>query len=284
MTASNSQSTDIPLCLNGFRTCLRPHAIMGILNLTPDSFSDGGQYPSVEKALAAAGQMIAEGADILDLGGESTRPGSDPVSVETELQRVMPVLEALPKDRVLISVDSCKPEVQAAALAAGAHIINDISGGSDTLFELAQTHQAGLILMHTPAPPKTMQAHTDYDDVLECVANYLSARIQRAKEFNIPALWSDPGIGFGKTLEQNLQLMRNLDRFRLQGCGVLLGASRKSWIGHLTGAQVDQRLPASLVALTAAVSQGVEIIRVHDVAASVQARKAAEALFRSPNA
>jgi dihydropteroate synthase len=283
MTVLNSPSTDQVLCLNGFNTQLRPYAIMGILNLTPDSFSDGGKYNSVQSAVTAAEKMIADGADILDLGGESTRPGSNPVDTETELERILPVLAALPKDRVLLSVDSQKPAVQAAALAAGAHIINDISGGNDALFKLAEKYQAGLILMHTPAPPKTMQSHTHYDDVVKSVADFLSRRIQQAQAYKIPALWADPGIGFGKTLQQNLQLMRHLEHFRFPGCGVLLGASRKSWIGHLTAADVSDRLPASLVALAAAVAQGVEIIRVHDVAASVQARATAAALFRSPN-
>jgi dihydropteroate synthase len=282
MTASNSPSTKPWLCLNGFRTQLNPHAIMGILNLTPDSFSDGGKYPCVKSAVAAAEKMITEGADILDLGGESTRPGSDPVDVETELQRVIPVLEALPKNRVLLSVDSQKSEVQAAALAAGAHIINDVSGGSDTLFQMAAKYQAGLILMHTPAPPKNMQSHTHYPDVVETVAEFLATQVERAKTYPTPALWTDPGIGFGKTLEQNLSLMRHLERFRFPGCGILLGASRKTWIGNLTGAEVDNRLPGSLVALVAAILKGVEIIRVHDVAASVQARTVATALFRSP--
>jgi dihydropteroate synthase len=282
MTASNSPSTEPDLCLNGFSTRLKPHAIMGILNLTPDSFSDGGKYPSVKSAVAAAEKMIAEGADMLDLGGESTRPGSDPVDVKTELQRVIPVLEALPKNKVLISVDSQKTEVQAAALAAGAHIINDISGGSDTLFRMASQYQAGLILMHTPAEPKIMQSHTHYPDVVETVAEFLATQVERAKAYPIPAIWTDPGIGFGKTLEQNLSLMCNLNRFRIAGCGILLGASRKTWIGHLTGAEVNNRLPGSLVALVAAILKGVEIIRVHDVAASVQARTVATALFGSP--
>ncbi len=255
---------------------------MGILNLTPDSFSDGGKYPCIKSAVAAAQKMIADGADILDLGGESTRPGSDPVDVETELQRVIPVLEALPKNQVLLSVDSQKPEVQAAALATGAHIINDVSGGNDTLFKMAGEYQAGLILMHTPATPKYMQSHTDYPDVLEAVAEFLSTQIERAKAYPIPALWADPGIGFGKTLEQNLSLMRQLERFRFPDCGIILGASRKTWIGHLTGAEVDNRLAGSLVALVAAILQNVEIIRVHDVAASVQARAVTTALFRSP--
>lgn len=274
-----SEPAATPLQLNGFATTLRPAAIMGIINLTPDSFSDGGQFATVEAALEAAGRMIEAGADILDIGGESTRPGSEPVPETAEIDRIMPLLEALPKDRVLISVDSYKPAVQAAALRAGAHIINDITGGSEELFALAGQHQAGLVLMHAPAPPKVMQDHTGYPDLLTAVHSFLAERVRRAQEYRPGAIWADPGIGFGKTPAQNLQLMRSLQCFRFPGCGVLLGASRKSWIGHLTGAAVEERLPGSIVALVAAIQQGVSIVRVHDVAASVQARTVAGALF-----
>lgn len=279
----HSDSNTGTLTLNGFSTRLRPAAIMGILNLTPDSFSDGGRYCSVNAAVDAAWEMIEAGADIIDLGGESTRPGSDPVDTKTELERVIPVLEALPKERVLLSVDSYKPAVQAAALKAGAHIINDITGGSNELYALAGKHQAGLILMHTPAPPKVMQDHTGYADVVAHVREFLEQKVHAAQSYKPGAIWTDPGIGFGKNLPQNLQLMRSLNAFRFEGCGVLLGASRKSWIGHLTGAAVEDRMAGSLVALAAAIQQNVSIIRVHDVAASVQARDVALALLKPEN-
>ncbi len=244
---------------------------MGILNTTPDSFSDGGAYTSTEAAIRRALEMVQRGAAIVDIGGESTRPGSDPVSVGTELDRVLPVLKGLPKDRFIISVDSSKLEVQEAALQHGAHIINDIMGGSPELFKLAEAHRAGLVLMHTPAPPKTMQAHTDYTDVVTTVHAFFKERQTQIRQHALPAVWLDPGIGFGKTLDQNIALLRALPALRMDGCGLLLGASRKSWIGQLCDAPVDQRIGGSIAALVHAAIAGVDLFRVHDVFENAQA-------------
>lgn len=268
------------LTLNQHTFELRYPAVMGILNLTPDSFSDGGAYSSVDAAVAQAFRMMEQGAQLIDLGGESTRPGSAAVSVEEELSRVMPVLEALPKDRCVISVDSNKLAVQQAVLEAGAHVINDVLGGSDELFALAEKHQTGLVLMHTSARPEVMQQHTQYDDVVADVQAYLKARADMVSGYRVPALWLDPGIGFGKTLEQNLALMQDVDAFRVEGAGVLLGASRKSWLAKLCGAEVDARLGGSLAAALYGATKGVELLRVHDVLETVQALEVWASLTR----
>ena len=266
------------LTVNNREFTWRNPGVVGILNLTPDSFSDGGAYASVDAAVQRALAMIAEGATMIDLGGESTRPGSQPVSVETELDRLLPVLRALPKDQFPISVDSNKPEVQEVVLREGAHIINDIYGGSEELFVMAQKYHAGLILMHTPAPPDIMQSRTHYEDVVEDIHTWFAAKHRALHSYDLPAIWADPGIGFGKTLEQNLALLRNLQRFRFPGWGLLLGTSRKSWIEKLTGAPVEQRLGGSIASVVMAWQQGADLFRVHDVSETVQALQIAQAI------
>ena len=252
--------------------------VMGVLNMTPDSFSDGGLHNEPEKGLARVKQMRREGADIIDIGAESTRPGSLPISSDQELDRLLPTLRQLPKDQFLISVDSSKLEVQAAVIQEGVHIINDIMGGSEELFCLAEKYQCGVVSMHTSAPPENMQKHTDYKDVVEEVLQYLEGRHSLLKRYDLPRYWVDPGIGFGKTPEQSLRLMQCIDRFCGPGWGVLVGASRKSWIGSTFNVKLTDRLGASLAAAILCTMRGAEICRVHDVQETTQALAAARLL------
>ena len=269
---------DTDLKLNGADFRLRIPAVMGILNITPDSFSDGGLYNEPEAAVDRFDQMLADGAQIIDIGAESTRPGSDPVSEKDELARLLPIIQALPKDKCIISVDTNKPSVQKIMLQEGVHMINDIFGGSTALIELASSHQAALTLMHTPAPPKTMQAATQYPDLVNDVREWLLARVQETMNKNIPAVWIDPGIGFGKTMEQNLEIMRHLEQFCGIGTGIAIGVSRKSWIAQLlTGANVENRLGGSLAANIWCRQKGCAIFRAHDVLETVQALAILEA-------
>jgi len=257
---------------NGQAFELRYPAVMGILNLTPDSFSDGGSFANVETALDHALAMAAKGAQIIDLGGESTRPGSDPVSEQEELDRVIPVLEKLPTDQFVISIDTTKTAVAKAALQAGAHIINDVSGGSSPLLDLAQAHKAGFILMHAQGSSKNMQDQPLYGDVVSEIRSFFDAKRMDLIERGLPRIWIDPGIGFGKSLEHNLDLMRNLSKFEDDAWGMLLGSSRKSWIDKLCGAPTPRdRLGGSIASAVCSLSHGTEIIRVHDVPETVQA-------------
>ncbi len=264
--------------------------IMGIINLTPDSFYDGGRHNCLEYALKQFDALVLAGADIIDIGAESTRPGSDPVSATEELNRLLPVLKAIPKDRVQISVDSCKLEVQAEALKHGAHMINDIYGGSRELYILAEKYQAGLCLMHTPAPPKIMQEMTQYQDVVTEIYDYFLEKKTDWQQFDLPNVWVDPGIGFGKNLDQNILLLNHLNRFRELGSGVLLGVSRKSLIAKMTknpDLLPQDRLPGSLAMAIHAKNCGVQVLRVHDVAETRQALTVADFLHpqsvRSPS-
>jgi len=250
--------------------------IMGIVNVTPDSFADGGRHATAAAAIAHALRLEAEGADILDIGGESTRPGSGGVDVQEELSRVMPVIEALvPRVGVRLSIDTRKPEVMRRAAAAGVHLINDVSALTHAADSLAAAAETGLpvILMHAQGDPRTMQDAPRYDDVVLDVYDMLAARIEACERTGIPParLIADPGIGFGKTLAHNLALLASLSVFHGLGCPILLGASRKSFIGGLTAAEVDDRLPGSIAAALIGAAQGVQILRVHDVAATRQA-------------
>ncbi|MFZ4809402.1 MAG: dihydropteroate synthase [Hyphomicrobiaceae bacterium] len=251
--------------------------IMGIVNLTPDSFSDGGRLTTVAAAVAHGLRLVEEGADILDLGAESTRPGSDPVSLDDELRRLLPVLAELrARSDVVISVDTRKAEVMRRAAEAGADILNDVSALSHDPDAVAAAAEAGLpvVLMHALGDPKTMQDNPVYEDVLLDVMDYLERRIAAARAAGIPAerLIVDPGIGFGKTVEQNLALMSGLAMLHGLGVPVLLGASRKRFIGRITGVEAaDGRVAGSVGAALAGVAQGAQIVRVHDVAATRQA-------------
>src|SRR5512135_3549409 len=244
--------------------------VMGIVNVTPDSFSDGGRAWTRDDAVAQALRLVDEGADLLDIGGESSRPGAEPVAAEEELRRVVPVVEALaPRVGAPISVDTTKAEVARRALEAGAAIINDIRalGGDPALPRLAAEARAGVVLMHLAGTPRTMQVHPRYGDVLREVRDYLAARIA-----------IDPGIGFGKTFEHNLELLRNLDQFATLGCAIVIGTSRKGLLGTLTGRPVSERATASVVSSLAAATQGAHVVRVHDVGPMADAIKVWTAL------
>jgi dihydropteroate synthase len=251
--------------------------IMGIVNVTPDSFSDGGRYLGHEAAIAHALQLEAEGAEILDIGGESTRPGADPVGLEEEWDRVGPVIEALAtRTRARLSIDTRKAEIMRRAAQAGVHLINDVSALTHDPASLATTAGTGLpvVLMHALGDPRTMQDKPVYDDVVLDVCDMLEARVEACEAAGIPRarLIVDPGIGFGKTLAHNLALLGSLSLFHGLGCAVMLGASRKSFIGRLTGTTgADNRLPGSLAAALIGAAQGVQFLRVHDVAATRQA-------------
>lgn len=242
--------------------------IMGILNVTPDSFSDGGLYFEPAKAVERGRQMVDEGADIIDIGGESTRPGSQPVTEDQEFERVVPVIERLARETAVpLSIDTWKARVAGAALDAGASIINDISGMTfdSKMMDVAQQHSATVVLMHIQGTPKTMQQNPQYDNVIREVYEFLSIQSRKAREHGIGQIMVDPGIGFGKDLGQNLELMKGLKTFALLGCPVLVGPSRKSFIGELTDLPVDERLEGTAAAVTACILHGANIIRVHDV-------------------
>lgn len=265
--------------LNGQSVSLHFPAVMGIVNLTPDSFSDGGQFLSPEDAVTHARHMLEQGAQIIDLGGESTRPGSEPVSEQDELARVLPVIESLLKEDFVISLDTTKPAVALAGLQAGISILNDVSGGNQEMLEHASRFQAGYVVMHTQGSPQTMQDSPKYDDVVEEVRAFFDAKAEDLQALELPRLWIDPGIGFGKTLEHNLALMRELDELIDPRWGILLGSSRKSWIDHLCNAPDPlDRLGGSLCSALAGVARGAEIIRAHDVRETVQALEVAKGL------
>ena len=249
--------------------------VMGIVNVTPDSFSDGGRFLSAEAGVAHGLSLLDEGADILDIGGESTRPGAEPVSAGEECGRVIPVIEGILRERpeALISVDTTKAGVAEAALQAGARIVNDVSGGrfDDAMLPLVGRTGAGLVLMHMLGTPRTMQENPVYGDVVEAVAEFFRQRLAAAFAAGIAAeaVVLDPGIGFGKTLDHNLELMANLPALSAAaGRPLLLGVSRKRWIGAVTGREVGDRLAGSLGGLAACVNGGAKILRVHDVLSS----------------
>jgi dihydropteroate synthase len=258
--------------------------VMGIVNVTPDSFSDGGLAGTVEGAVEYALHLVAEGADLLDLGGESSRPGAEPVALDEELRRVIPVVEALtPRVAVPISVDTTKAEVARQALRAGASIIHDTRGldGDPDLSRLVAEAGAGVVLMHMAGTPQTMQDDPRYDDVVREVRDDLARRIERAEASGIPRerIAIDPGIGFGKTFEHNLELLRNLDRFANLGCALMVGTSRKGFLGTLTDRPVGERATGSVVSSLAAVARGANVVRVHDVGPMVDAIKVWTALL-----
>lgn len=260
--------------------------VMGVLNITPDSFSDGGKYLDIKSACKRAMQMEKEGSDILDIGGESTRPGSLPVSINDELSRIMPVIEKLKnKLRIPISVDTNKYEVASHALKQGACIINDISGlhGDKRLAGLCAEHSAAIVIMHMQGKPRTMQERPFYKDVFKNIANYLKEGIAAALSAGISkeSIIIDPGIGFGKTLNHNLSIIKNIDYFRQLGYPLLIGASRKSFLGCITGLDAGQRLYPTVAVNAIAVYCGADIIRVHDIRESVAALKVADCIRKS---
>lgn len=244
--------------------------LMGILNVTPDSFSDGGLYFEKEKAIAHGLRMIEEGADLIDIGGESTRPGSKPIGVEEELRRVVPVVETLARERdTPISIDTYKAAVARKAIEAGAQMINDISGlhFDPSLAEVAAQADVPLVLMHIRGTPETMQVNVHYDSLFSEILKYLKEGIERAESAGVDPdqILVDPGIGFGKTVEDNLLLLKHLAEFRVLGKPILLGTSRKSFIGKILGTEVHDRLEGSLASMVVGVLHGAHILRCHDI-------------------
>ncbi len=250
---------------------------MGVLNVTPDSFSDGGQHDTFEAAVAHGLALAAEGADLVDVGGESSRPGAEPVPAEVELARVVPVVDALVREGIAVSVDTVKAEVATAAVEAGARLINDISA---SLWPVAAATGAGWVAMHMQGRPRTMQDDPRYDDVVAEVRDFVLTRARRALDAGVVEVWVDPGIGFGKTVAHNLSLLHHLDELvtaaAAAGCaGVAVGTSRKRFLGVLASsgegpAPVAERLEGSLATAAAALVAGAGLVRVHDVAATVQ--------------
>jgi dihydropteroate synthase len=258
---------------------------MGVVNVTPDSFSDGGQYLDPDAAIAHGRELAAQGADILDVGGESTRPGAQAVSAEEERERVEPVVAALAGDGgagVPISIDTSKAAVAEAALDAGAEIVNDVTAlrGDPELAALCAERRCEVVLMHMLGNPRTMQDNPVYDDVVDDIKGFLSERIESAVATGIEEgrIWVDPGIGFGKTLEHNLELLGRLGEFRELGRPVVVGTSRKSFIGKLTGREVDERLGGTIASNVLAAVAGADVIRGHDALELRQALDVAEVI------
>ena len=254
-----------------FKLSLERPLVMGVVNITPDSFSDGGMFADTARAVAHAQRLIGEGADILDLGGESTRPGAAPVSLEVERRRVLPVLEAVASGGVPVAVDTRKPELMREAIAAGAAMINDVTAlsGPGALAAVARAPVA-VCLMHMQGDPATMQSNPDYLDVVREVRDFLAQRVAVAEAAGIARnrIVVDPGFGFGKTVEHNLALLRSLSEFSSLGGALLAGLSRKAMLGKLTGREPRERVHASVAAALLAVQNGAHIVRVHDVAAT----------------
>ena len=259
-----------------FQLDLSRPLVMGIVNATPDSFSDGGQHLQRNAAIAHAQRLIAEGADIIDIGGESTRPGAQPVSVQQELDRVLPIIDGLRGAPVPISIDTCKPQVMQAAIAAGVQMVNDINALQDAAaMHAVAACNVAVCLMHKQGDPQTMQAQPQYRDVVAEIGEFLRGRIAAAEIAGITRerIVIDPGFGFGKTLEHNLALLRGLKELTGLGVPLLAGLSRKSMLGMLTGQDVEHRVSASVAAALLAVQRGANIVRVHDVRATVDALK-----------
>lgn len=261
----------------------RPALVMGVVNVTPDSFSDGGKFFDAQAAIEHGLKLAAEGADILDIGGESTRPRATPVPEAEELRRVMPVIEALAaRVKIPLSIDTMKPAVARTAIAAGASIVNDVAANreDDAMARVVAEAGAGYVLMHMQGTPQTMQINPVYADVVREVGEFFSVKIQRLSDCGIAReqVIVDVGIGFGKTLEHNLLLLGALRSFKKLERPLLLGVSRKSFLGKLLGAEASGRLPAALACTALAVEAGVQIIRTHDVAETVQAVRMTEAI------
>jgi dihydropteroate synthase len=263
-------------------------AVMGVVNVTPDSFSDGGQWLDPGRAVAHGQELESEGAAILDVGGESTRPGAEPVSLPEELRRVMPVIEGLiaAGTRAQISIDTSKATVAEAALAAGATLVNDVTAlrADPGIAGLVAAHGSDVCLMHMLGEPRTMQDHPHYDDVVSDVKSFLQTRMAFAVSEGIAEerILLDPGIGFGKTLEHNLELVRRLDELVALGRPVVVGASRKSFLGRITGRDVNDRVAATVAVNVLAFERGAQVFRVHDVGPTRDALRVAAATVRRP--
>jgi len=281
-----------PIIIRGklFEWGLRTY-LMGILNVTPDSFSDGGEFYSTEAAVIQARRMVAAGADIIDIGGQSTRPGSSQITLQQELDRVLPAIAAIREGPdewadVPISIDTTRAEVADRAIAIGADVVNDISGGTfdPDMFSVVAQKQVPIILMHIRGTPQTMQNFTDYEDLIGEIYGFLESRINAAVEAGIERsrLIIDPGIGFAKTGAQNLEIFRQMSRFRALGVPILVGPSRKSFIGHLLDRPTDpkERVWGTAAACVGAIAGGADILRVHDVAEMRDVCRVADAIFR----
>jgi len=261
----------------------RPTLVMGVVNVTPDSFSDGGEFQSTDQAVEHALRLVDEGADILDIGGESTRPGAESVDDSVELSRVIPVIKQLAgQTKAALSVDTRKPAVAQAAVEAGAVIINDIAANreDEAMWQLVAETDTGYVAMHMLGTPQTMQEAPQYHNVLNDVEAFFNCRMERWTDWGmaLEQVVLDPGIGFGKTLEHNLTLLAALERFTKMQRPLLVGTSRKSFIGHVTNTDVNDRLPGSLACACRAAQAGVGIVRVHDVKETVQALQTWEAI------
>jgi dihydropteroate synthase len=262
----------------------RPVLVMGIVNVTPDSFSDGGKFLEGRAAVKHALALAAEGAEILDIGGESSRPGAGPVDEAEELHRVIPIIEQLVgKTRVPLSIDTTKPGVARAALEAGVSIVNDVAAHRQNaaMSEAVAEFHAGYICMHARSSPAEKQDNPIYQNVVDDVSDFFCSKLKILPALGVQAeqIMLDPGIGFGKTLDHNLQLLANLRTFTRHGRPLLLGVSRKSFIANFSGAEPNERLPASLACATLAIQSGISVVRVHDVAATVQAVRMTEAIL-----
>jgi dihydropteroate synthase len=257
--------------------------IMGVVNVTPDSFSDGGLYLDPERAVDHGRELAGRGAAILDVGGESTRPGAEPVDAAEERARVEPVVRGLAGTRAAVSIDTSKVAVAEAAIDAGAAIVNDVTAlrADPEIAGLCADRGSGLVLMHMQGTPRTMQEHPTYDDVVEDVKSFLAERMGVALREGVAEerIWLDPGIGFGKTLEHNLELLRRLGELTALGRPIVVGASRKSFIAAIDGSPVDQRLGGTIAASVLAVAAGADVVRVHDVAEMAQALRVADAIL-----
>lgn len=259
---------------------------MGVLNVTPDSFYDKGRFYDAERALSHALEMERDGADIIDIGGESTRPGAEDVSTQEELKRVIPVIEAISKrSRITISIDTRKSVVAEAALRAGAKIVNDVSAltGDPAMAEVVAKHEASVVLMHMKGTPKDMQIEPKYDDVVNDIIGSLKKSVTIARRSGIPKenIIVDPGIGFGKTVAHNLEILRRLEEFKEMGFPVCIGTSRKSFIGKLLGSDDPmERLSGTIATSAIAVMKGASILRVHDIKENLAAAKIADSIYR----
>lgn len=261
--------------------------IMGVLNVTPDSFSDGGLFMSPEKALEHARELVEAGADIIDVGGESTRPGSEAVVVDEELNRTIPVIEKLKAEfesEVVISIDTYKSEVAKAALESGAHMVNDITGlnADPHMAEVISRYQAAVVLMHIKGTPKNMQLNPQYDSLLSEIISYLRKSIEVAEKSGIGSdqIIIDPGIGFGKTVEHSLEILRNLRSFKSLGKPILVGTSRKSFIGHILNLPVNDRVEGTAATVAISIANGADIVRVHDIKQIKRVAQMTDAIVR----
>jgi dihydropteroate synthase len=254
--------------------------IMGVLNVTPDSFSDGGRFTDAGLALEHAREMVRDGADIIDVGGESSRPGAPSVTIGEELNRVRPVIEMLAREvDVPISVDTYKPQVAVECLKRGATMVNDITGLTDRkMIKAVSEYKVPVVVMHMKGTPQSMQKNPTYGDVVGEVMRFLEDRVYLARDLGVEDVIVDPGIGFGKSTEHNLELIRRLGEFKSLGCPILIGPSRKSFIGNVTGLPVDGRLEGTLAAVAVAIFNGANIVRVHDVAECRKAVQVADAI------